>query len=377
MLSPRRAGQSRLRSHRRASTLLFNPKQKGDCGYSCILHACGIKPTASAIAELRMATSLRIRSAAINNEVLGGLPIRQVIRETQQSLNAYCASVAWDQWASAAELHAASECMGISIGLKANGHIKLNSDGVNARRVPYMICLNNSHYMLWRCHGSSYTSAWRRPMATTRGGMYHGMNLGGRGHLPGTVIDTNPRFVLAPPRITVFTDRDVATPIQSVTMLTSQHMRIGRLRQILAVLFDVQPMSFTLHLPEDPGAQPREDALIPHMIIMAGGGGHPVGDMEIKLENGAKFKIQIDLRENHLSFLRRISRVIGKETREFTTRTEDREPWIFPYDVASGTPIVELIRDPPPTESWDEARSLAIEVDFTYSPFSSQRPTRA
>ena len=181
-----------------------------------------------------------------------------------------------------------------------------------------------------------------RTWAAQRGGMHRGIN----NDFPGYVIDINPRFVMAPPRITVFTDRDVATPIQSATIVTSAALRIGRLRSILSVLFDVQPLSFTLHLPEDPGAQPAEDQFVPSMIIMDGGGGHPIGEIELQMENGARFRMQTDVRENHLAFLRRISRIVGVETARIITRTRDREPWIFPYDFNPlYPPIIEILRD--------------------------------
>ena len=92
---------------------------------------------------------MRIQQAALADEWLGGLRVRSLIRGEQQTLKAYVASVAWDQWASPAEMAAAAEVVNIKIGLAAETYVTLNA-AANKRESPYMLVLREQHYMLWK-----------------------------------------------------------------------------------------------------------------------------------------------------------------------------------------------------------------------------------
>ena len=198
----------------------------------------------------------------MHNKILGGIPMREAVRESGLSLQAYVEDVKTQQWASGSELEAACMVYGVSMHLLQQGvrtPITLNYQGINN--------INS---------------------------------------------DT----------------------VRSASIMLTYNITVTHLRQILAGLFELDPDSFYLHLPEDEGNPLTDWADLPDMVIMSGG--HeptPRPEITIHMPSGATFRMDYVATENHQQFLERISSIINLPTRAFRTTFEGGASWLFPYDL--------------------------------------------
>ena len=163
--------------------------------------------------------------------------------------------------------------------------------------------------------------------------------LGRNLHEEHLVIDVNPPFPCAPPRIAVFTDYEISRSIKGMTMLVMKPVNVAGLRRFLTGAFDTVPGSFALRLPGEGQREIEDHEKIPTMIVMDDGDWRRDTTVRIHMENGATFMLEFDETENHFGFLRRVARIIGRATTDFVCRYEAGHPWIFPYDLATIKPL--------------------------------------
>ena len=319
----RRAGAARIVAHTRRFTKIVDPRKKGHCGYVCVLQACGEKPTPEKIKELRKMTACIVGNYIVQDGVLGGHRAKHLPVESGQSYHAYLADVRAEQWASTAELEAA--CMAKNIQLQVHDGIRVMTLNEGAQHRPYCIRMRHEHYTLWRM-------SRRRTGETKKGegmeknyadakGLYHdeqdkkehvqraGMlppppwRLGSNLHEDHVIIDVNPPFPCAPPRITVFTDYEISRSIRGMTMLVMKPVNVAGLRRFLTGAFDLIPGSFVLRLPGDGQREIQDHEEIPTMIVMEGGDRRRDTTVRIHMENGATFMMEFVETDNHLGFL--------------------------------------------------------------------------
>ena len=144
----RRAGAARIAAHTRLCAKVGGPKQKGHCGYVCVLQACGVRPTHKKIMELREKTACVVGDYIVQDKVLGGREARQLPVEAEQSYYAYLADVRGRQWSSTAELEAACMAMNIQLQVQEGSRLITLNEGDQAK--PYRIRMRDAHYTLWR-----------------------------------------------------------------------------------------------------------------------------------------------------------------------------------------------------------------------------------
>ena len=113
----RRGGRRRFGAHRRESTRVFNPSAQHHCGYACVLKAKGLVPTCRRIHELGRATAEAVYQAYIGDVHVQGMSVRQMMQDTDMSLNAYLAGVRWRLWASPIELCLAAKTLDMPIAV--------------------------------------------------------------------------------------------------------------------------------------------------------------------------------------------------------------------------------------------------------------------
>ena len=343
--SATRAGRKRVSMHSRPSTRKHNTSLPNHCGYSCVIAASGAKPTLKRIQTLRNQTADIVKEHFLCNSMLGGKYMKEVVACEDLNLSSYVAQIRHQQWASAAELEGACMALNISMHMRdSEGKTMILNPG---KKITHCIHNVHGHYMLWK---------YVRPKACKH---EHGCCDGRAGMLPPPpwrlarmlpqnyrVVDINPAFAAAPPRITVFTDREITDTVRSGTLLLTYPISVYHLKELLAGIFELDVNSFTLHPPERPDQPLHDHADMPDMMIMNGGAPPaPMPEVTVHMENGASFRLTYIRGENHHEFLQRISCIIGAPTRAFTTSYMNGQPWIFPYDLVHDDKLrVNMVR---------------------------------
>ena len=144
----RRAGRMRLRQHRRHTTLVMNPALPGECGFQCLPKAAGCKPTLPNVQWLRCRVAEAIRHARINDMVVAGVRVHDIIAQEGLTLEAYCRRVATTLWASKVELSLGADILGICVAYMDHKKAMVMGNG----HMRYGIRLQKSHYMLVKLH---------------------------------------------------------------------------------------------------------------------------------------------------------------------------------------------------------------------------------
>ena len=121
----RRGGRRRFGNHKRIMTRLYNPPAEHHCGYACVLRAKGLEPANARIEKLRKATADRVYLAYIEDEYVRGMSVRNMVKDTGMSLNAYLAGVRWRLWASTMEVYFAAQHEEIPIAISSKGKLVL------------------------------------------------------------------------------------------------------------------------------------------------------------------------------------------------------------------------------------------------------------
>ena len=117
----RRGGSARMKSHRKKVSLCWNPPSRFDCGYLCVLRAAHLSTSPWAVQQLRSETSIKVKEGYVHDHERAGLSVRQVICQSDQSLQAYVSDVAFRQWSSAIELAYACEVVGVRMVISVDG----------------------------------------------------------------------------------------------------------------------------------------------------------------------------------------------------------------------------------------------------------------
>ena len=174
----RRGGRARHGDHKRVCTRVYNPATKNDCGYSCLLKACGLEPNAKHVQDLRDVTAEAVRQAYIDDVYVCDMSVRDMVQESHLTLAAYVAKVKWNLWASPVELLLAARHLNLQVAISVNGSVTKFGD-----KPRHIVKLSHQHYMLYKVRRSP-TSSSKVPLS--RGGMRPG---------PWTWDDRNPTLV--------------------------------------------------------------------------------------------------------------------------------------------------------------------------------------
>ena len=162
-----RAGASRVRKHKRAYTKWFDPKRQGHCAYEAVIKAAGVEVTLDAIRALRLATAKMVELAVLNDEIIAGISVRDLVIKEGLTLAAYKAQVEGDMWASPVEAACAATVMGVSLyHVYKNVCMKIGHGPCAG-----VIRLANKHYVLHKLHRQVKEKG---DMAYSRGGMRQG-----------------------------------------------------------------------------------------------------------------------------------------------------------------------------------------------------------
>ena len=162
----RRGGHRRFVSHARWCTRDMNPRLPHHCAYQCLLRAACAPTKLENVNKLRENTATLLQNAYLEDNDIHGVPTRQVISLSGQTLKAYLADVRFQQWASSLEVAAAADILGIHVMID-NGYDKI----VTGTAPTHVVKLAKSHWTLAKIHK-------RKIMQTTgttchsRGGMW-------------------------------------------------------------------------------------------------------------------------------------------------------------------------------------------------------------
>ena len=145
----RRGGRRmRITGHRRCLTQRWDPTTPGECAYSCLLRAAGIKESKEELSHLRACTSQVVKTMFLDDEYVGEVGVRNLINQSGHTLNAYLAQVRHRQWASIVEACAAALVLGIAVYFADGDMIQKIGVG-NAK---YILRLHSGHFTLRAWH---------------------------------------------------------------------------------------------------------------------------------------------------------------------------------------------------------------------------------
>ena len=150
-IAARRGGRRRWCMHARRATLLHNPTLPNDCAFECVLLCAGQRPTKSAIDRLRVETATRVKEAYVNDDIIAGARVREVVSSTHLTLEAYTTRLKHDMWASMVEVIIALDIVGASAFLSMSKGTPITRWG---KQPHHIIQLRHKHYVLHKCHRS-------------------------------------------------------------------------------------------------------------------------------------------------------------------------------------------------------------------------------
>ena len=128
----RRGGKRRFVAHRRYRTKVYDPPQQGDCGFACLLHAAKKPKTRSNIKELRSKIAYALKQKVMDDEVVAGRPVKDLMVDLELTLASYLEYLKRDLWASAAEVIIGAEVLGVNIAVAEGKHLWM----VGTRPIP-------------------------------------------------------------------------------------------------------------------------------------------------------------------------------------------------------------------------------------------------
>ena len=110
--------------------MTYSPGFPGHCGYAAVLHMSGVMVSMKTIMALRERERVAclVKQSYLNDTMLGGHRVRQIIGQSGHSLAAYEAYTKHDMWASAMEIDAATQIMGVTC-LYAEGQSSVRKMG--------------------------------------------------------------------------------------------------------------------------------------------------------------------------------------------------------------------------------------------------------
>ena len=76
---------------------------------------------AATVRWLRSQVAAVMYEACIHDQSLGGLRVKGLIQEQQETLAAYIAATKWNRWASLAEIHAGAKVLGLNVCAWSDG----------------------------------------------------------------------------------------------------------------------------------------------------------------------------------------------------------------------------------------------------------------
>ena len=144
----RRAGQRRIRCHRRRATHVYSPKHAGHCGYQAVLWAAGSAPTAKNVYNLRRYVAEEFVKARLAGERILGIDPHDILRAEEMTLKMYEELTKTSMWASKVELHIAAQYL--QVGLIYTDKHAVQQIGVG--KPAHMIRLENSHFTISKLH---------------------------------------------------------------------------------------------------------------------------------------------------------------------------------------------------------------------------------
>ena len=143
----RRAGATRLMSHRRMKTKTFDPGLPGHCGYQAVLKASGVKPSLQKVKQLRNKVADAFLEARLASRDVAGIDLHDLLRHEEMTLSAYCAAIRSSQWASVVEISLAAEVLGSSLLYCGEQTVKIGEG-----RPRFAVRKIRSHYILQKIH---------------------------------------------------------------------------------------------------------------------------------------------------------------------------------------------------------------------------------
>ena len=83
----------RIAGHKRCSTQVWDLRVPGQCAYSCLLRAAGVKESKGTFSHPRACMSQVVKSMFLDDREVCGVNMRSVICDSGHTLNAYLTQV--------------------------------------------------------------------------------------------------------------------------------------------------------------------------------------------------------------------------------------------------------------------------------------------